>query len=31
VDWDEVKLLLEEAFRGVAPAAAIAELDRGRT
>ena len=31
VDWDEVTLLLEEAFRQVAPAAAIVELDRGRT
>ena len=31
VDWDEVTLLLEEAFRQVAPVAAIVELDRGRT
>jgi hypothetical protein len=31
VDWGEVKLFLEAAFRQVAPAAAIVELDRGRT
>ena len=31
VDWDEITLLLEEAFRQAASAAAIAELDWGRT
>jgi hypothetical protein len=28
VDWDEIAEILEDAFRLVAPAAAIAELDR---
>ena len=29
VDWDEIAEILEDAFRLVAPAAAVAELDRG--
>lgn len=30
VDWDEIAEILEDTFRMVAPAAAIAELDRDR-
>jgi hypothetical protein len=29
VDWDEIVEILEDAFRLVAPATAVAELDRG--
>jgi hypothetical protein len=31
VDWDEIAAILEDAFREVAPAAAIAELDSRRS